>query len=130
MMVNTIARYNDRQIGRLTKLQAELGEAKKAVDAEVAQQQAQTDVMAKKKKDAETALVKMGGKGQRLRQRQLAPGRAGAAQRQRFVAERELHRRRPDHDRLHHPAHPARGEGGPKGRLHPLLLVLPALRPV
>jgi peptidoglycan DL-endopeptidase CwlO len=62
MMVNTIARYNDRQLGRLTKLQAELAAAKKAVDAEVAQQQAQTDVMAKKKKDAETALVKMGGR--------------------------------------------------------------------
>jgi hypothetical protein len=62
MMVNTIARYNDRQLGRLTKLQTELADAKKAVDAEVAQQQAQTDVMAKKQKDAETALVKMGGK--------------------------------------------------------------------
>lgn len=62
MMVNTIARYNDRQIGRLTKLQTELGAAKKAIDAEVAQQQAQADVMAKKKKDAETALVKMGGR--------------------------------------------------------------------
>lgn len=62
MMVNTIARYNDRQIGRLTKLQAEMTETKKAVDAEVASQQAQTDIMAKKKKDAETALVKMGGR--------------------------------------------------------------------
>ncbi|MEV4134321.1 hypothetical protein AB0J72_19380 [Dactylosporangium sp. NPDC049742] len=62
MMVNTVARYNDRKIGQLTKLQKELGEAKKAVDAEVAQQQAQTDIMAKKKKDAEAALVKMGGR--------------------------------------------------------------------
>ena len=62
MMVNTVARYNDRQIGQLTKLQKELGEAKKAIDAEVAQQQAQADIMAKKKKDAEAALVRMGGR--------------------------------------------------------------------
>jgi hypothetical protein len=62
LMVNTIARFNDRQIGRLTKLESELTGAKKAIDDEVAKQQAQTDIMGKKKKDAETALAKMGGK--------------------------------------------------------------------
>jgi hypothetical protein len=62
LMVNTVARYNDRQIGRLTRLQSELTAAKKAVDDEVAKQQAQTDIMGKRKKDAETALAKMGGR--------------------------------------------------------------------
>ncbi|WP_238016785.1 hypothetical protein KZZ52_57500 [Dactylosporangium sp. AC04546] len=60
VLVNTIARYNDRQIARLNKLQADLAEAKKASDEEVAKQQAQTDIMGKKKKDAETALTKLG----------------------------------------------------------------------
>ncbi|GAA0737380.1 coiled-coil domain-containing protein [Dactylosporangium roseum] len=62
LMVNTIARYNDRQIAHLTRLEADLNASKKAIDDEVAKQQAQTDIMGKKKQDAEKALVKMGGK--------------------------------------------------------------------
>ena len=62
LMINTIARYNDRQIAKLMRLRAELADAKKAIDAEVATQQAQTDVMGKKKQDAETALAKAGGR--------------------------------------------------------------------
>jgi hypothetical protein len=62
LMVNTIATYNDRQLRRLTKLKADLNEAKKAIDAEVANQQAQTDIMAKKKQDTEKALALAGGK--------------------------------------------------------------------
>ncbi|MFI5913613.1 coiled-coil domain-containing protein [Dactylosporangium sp. NPDC051541] len=62
LLVNTIARYNGKQIGRLTQLEKELAEAKKAVDDEVAKQQAQTAIQAKKKADAEAALAKMRGK--------------------------------------------------------------------
>ncbi|MEV8511041.1 hypothetical protein [Dactylosporangium sp. NPDC051484] len=62
LLVNEIALYNDRVIGRLTKIEARLAEAKKAVDEEVARQQAQADIQAKKKADAEAALAKMRGR--------------------------------------------------------------------
>ncbi|WP_426508261.1 coiled-coil domain-containing protein [Dactylosporangium sp. McL0621] len=62
LLVNTIAQYNDRQIARLTKLEKELADAKKAADDEVAKQQAQAVIQAKKKADAEAALAKMKGK--------------------------------------------------------------------
>jgi hypothetical protein len=62
LLVNTVARYNDRQIARLTKLETELTAAKQSADAEVAKQQAQTDIQARKKQDAEAALAKMIGK--------------------------------------------------------------------
>jgi hypothetical protein len=62
LLVNEIAMYNDRVIGRLTKLEADLAAAKKAIDEEVAKQQAQADIQAKKKVDAEAALAKMRGK--------------------------------------------------------------------
>jgi hypothetical protein len=62
LIINTVARYNDRMIGRLTKLETELAGAKKAIDEEVAKQQAQTDIQAKKRADAEAALAKMRGK--------------------------------------------------------------------
>ncbi|GAA2350729.1 hypothetical protein [Dactylosporangium salmoneum] len=62
VLINEIAMYNDRVIGRLTKLEADLAGAKKAIDQEVATQQAQADVQAKKKADAEAALAKMRGK--------------------------------------------------------------------
>ncbi|WP_432832151.1 coiled-coil domain-containing protein [Dactylosporangium sp. CA-092794] len=62
VLVNTIAQYNDRQIARLTKLQADLAGAKQAIDDEVAKQQAQANIQAKKKQDAEAALAKMKGK--------------------------------------------------------------------
>ena len=62
LLVNTIAQYNDRQLGRLTKLEKELAGAKKAADDEVAKQQTQTAIQAKKKADAEAALAKMKGR--------------------------------------------------------------------
>jgi hypothetical protein len=62
LLVNEIAMYNDRVIGRLTKLQAEVDAAKKAIDQEVATQQAQANVQAKKRADAEAALAKMRGR--------------------------------------------------------------------
>ncbi|MER7001617.1 hypothetical protein ABT297_00985 [Dactylosporangium sp. NPDC000555] len=62
LLVNEITLHNDRVIGRLTKLETELTQAKKAVDEEVAKQQAQADIQAKKKADAEAALAKMRGR--------------------------------------------------------------------
>jgi hypothetical protein len=62
ILVNTIATYNDRELHKLNKLKADLTAAKKASDAEVANQQAQTDIMAKKKQDTEKALALAGGK--------------------------------------------------------------------
>lgn len=62
LMVNTIAQYNDHQLHKLNKIKADLVAAKKAIDAEVANQQAQTDIMAKKKQDTEKALALAGGK--------------------------------------------------------------------
>jgi hypothetical protein len=61
MMVQTIAIVNDRELHRLNELKKQLTELKKAADAEVAQQQAQTDIMAKKKTDTEKALALAGG---------------------------------------------------------------------
>jgi peptidoglycan DL-endopeptidase CwlO len=58
-MINT---NNDRQLHKLHALQKERGDAKKAIDAEVANQQTQVNIMAKKKDDAEKALVLAGGK--------------------------------------------------------------------
>jgi hypothetical protein len=62
LMVNTIALYNDRQLRKLNKLRADLTEAKKAIDAEVANQQKQADIMKKKKEETEKALALAGGK--------------------------------------------------------------------
>jgi peptidoglycan DL-endopeptidase CwlO len=62
LMVNTIARYNDAELHRLNQLKAQLGSAKKAIDAEVAKQQEQSNVMARKKADTEKALALAGGK--------------------------------------------------------------------
>jgi hypothetical protein len=62
LLVNEIAMYNNRVIGRLTKLQADLDAAKKAIDGEVATQQKATDTQAKKKADAEAALARMRGR--------------------------------------------------------------------
>ncbi|MFG2038040.1 coiled-coil domain-containing protein [Dactylosporangium sp. NPDC048998] len=62
LLVNEIALYNDRVIGRLTRLEADLAAAKKAIDEEVAKQQAQAAIQAKKKADAEAALAKMRGR--------------------------------------------------------------------
>ena len=57
-----IATNNDRQLHKLTRLQKDLAEAKKAIDVEVANQQTQVNIMAKKKQDAEKALALAGGK--------------------------------------------------------------------
>jgi hypothetical protein len=57
-----IATNNDRQLHKLTTLQKDLAEAKKAIDVEVANQQNQVNIMAKKKQDAEKALALAGGK--------------------------------------------------------------------
>ena len=62
LLVSEITMYNDRVIGRLTKLQADLDAAKKAIDQEVATQQKAADTQAKKKADAEAALAKMRGR--------------------------------------------------------------------
>ncbi len=62
LMVNTIARYNDSELRRLNQLKAQLESAKKAIDTEVAKQQEQANVMAKKKADTEAALALAGGK--------------------------------------------------------------------
>jgi hypothetical protein len=60
--LSMIATNNDRQLHKLTSLQKELSEAKKAIDTEVANQQTQVTIMAKKKADAEKALVLAGGR--------------------------------------------------------------------
>jgi peptidoglycan DL-endopeptidase CwlO len=62
LMVQTIARYNDAELHRLNQLKAQLTSAKQASDAEVAKQQEQANVMAKKKADTEAALALAGGK--------------------------------------------------------------------
>jgi peptidoglycan DL-endopeptidase CwlO len=62
LWVNVIAQYNDRQLNKLNKLKADLTEARKAIDAEVANQQAQAAIMAKKKEETEKALALAGGK--------------------------------------------------------------------
>jgi hypothetical protein len=61
LMVQTIARYNDAELHRLNQLKAQLTSAKQAIDAEVAKQQEQATVMAKKKADTEAALALAGG---------------------------------------------------------------------
>ena len=62
LMVQTIARYNDAELHRLNVLKAKLTSAKQAIDAEVAKQQEQANVMAKKKVDTEAALALAGGR--------------------------------------------------------------------
>ncbi|GAA3294286.1 hypothetical protein Dvina_50485 [Dactylosporangium vinaceum] len=62
LLVRMVAQYSDKQIARLTKLEKDLAAAKKAADEEVAKQQAQAAIQAKKKADAEAALAKMRGK--------------------------------------------------------------------
>src|SRR5688572_8203281 len=62
LSINTIAVHNDRQLGKLTKLQKDLADKKAKIDQEVVTQQQQADVMAKRKKDTEKALAAAGGK--------------------------------------------------------------------
>ncbi|WP_213453073.1 coiled-coil domain-containing protein [Rhizomonospora bruguierae] len=51
-----LARYDDNQLRKLTEAREEAARAKAAIDAELAKQRKQVDIMAKKKKDAERAL--------------------------------------------------------------------------
>src|SRR5690242_746661 len=62
IFVQMIADYNDAELHRLNQLKAQLTAAKQAIDAEVAKQQEQLNVMAKKKADTEAALALAGGK--------------------------------------------------------------------
>jgi peptidoglycan DL-endopeptidase CwlO len=62
ILIGTVAIHSDRELHRLNKLKADIAEAKKAIDAEVANQQAQADIMAKKKQDTEKALAAAGGR--------------------------------------------------------------------
>jgi peptidoglycan DL-endopeptidase CwlO len=62
MLIEQVTTFNDHQLHVLNTLQKQLDAQKKAVDAEVATQQAQSDIMAKKKADTEKALAAAGGK--------------------------------------------------------------------
>jgi peptidoglycan DL-endopeptidase CwlO len=62
VMINTITAYDDRQLRELTGLRAQHRAAKASIDAELAKQQEQLAVMAKKKRDAENALAAVGGR--------------------------------------------------------------------
>lgn len=62
MLISQITSFNDHQLHVLVTLQKQLDSQKKAVDAEVTVQQAQADIMAKKKADTEKALAAAGGK--------------------------------------------------------------------
>lgn len=59
--IDALAAQQDRQIRELTQLRSRLGKAKAELDAEVAKQAEQLAVMAKKKQDAEKALLTVGG---------------------------------------------------------------------
>jgi hypothetical protein len=61
-LAKTVAAHNDRQLHELTRLRVEYRSAKDGVDAELAKQQEQLTVMAKKQKDAENALAAAGGR--------------------------------------------------------------------
>jgi hypothetical protein len=58
---NELALRNDKQLREFNRLNRELAETKKQVDAEVAVQEQQLAAMEKKKKDAEAAISKYGG---------------------------------------------------------------------
>jgi hypothetical protein len=60
--VDWLTRYSDQQLRHLNKLKREQGTAKAAIDAEVALQQKQFDVLAKQKDAAERALAAAGGR--------------------------------------------------------------------
>jgi hypothetical protein len=59
--LNMLTLRNDRTLHNLAALRAQLESAKAAIDAEVANQEKQLAVMAKKKQDAERALASYGG---------------------------------------------------------------------
>jgi hypothetical protein len=61
-MIKMVAARNDRELRELGRLRAQLTSAKAAIDAELAKQQEQLAVMARKKQDAERALAAVGGK--------------------------------------------------------------------
>jgi peptidoglycan DL-endopeptidase CwlO len=60
--IRVLALSNDRRLHRLNELRRELRDMKAATDAEVATQQQQVAVMAKKKQEAERALAAVGGR--------------------------------------------------------------------
>lgn len=60
-LLETMTQRENDALGRLVRVQAEITEAKKSIDAEVKIQAAQAAEMAKRKKAAELALSKSGG---------------------------------------------------------------------
>jgi hypothetical protein len=59
--METLARLDDQKLRRLNDARTEVARTKAAVDAETAQQAKQLAIMDKKKKDANRALVQVGG---------------------------------------------------------------------
>jgi hypothetical protein len=60
-MLSVIGSHNARQLADLTRLRADVADAKAAIDAEVANQEKQLAEMAKRKQAAERALASTGG---------------------------------------------------------------------
>ena len=94
---------------------------KRPLDAEIAEERRQLAVMLRQKQAAEQALALVGGA--------VTGGFVSATHRSPRPAPRDADGswppqtcsiRRPDHQRLHHPAHPARVHTRHGGRLHPV----------
>ena len=103
-------------------------QAKLAIDAAVRDQQKQVNLMARRKAQAEAAL-KAADAGQDAPQ----PGDGGSSAKATSAPRNSdgslpaegCTVQRPDHQRLHHPAHAARPAAGQGGRVHALRRVLP-----
>jgi len=122
---------NDGKLHELYEAIDEVTATKTRLDQEVQAQRQNLELMEKQKESAEKALAKVGGDTVTggfvvLKSRVAAPAPRNAD----GEFPRGVQRRRPDHGRLHHRAHPAHVQGSEEGRLQPVRRLSPRRRPL